>query len=78
MRNRSQRRTPTRYSRVYDAHELPVLRAFFLELHVSVFFSEQRVITTAPNVGAGMKTRAALANDDVAGNDFLAAVDLDA
>ena len=63
---------------VYNAHKLPVLGAFLLELHVPVRLGEQRMVTTATYVGAGMKTGAALANDDVACQDLLAAVDFDA
>jgi len=63
---------------VYNAHKLPVLGAFLLELHVPVFLGEQRVVTAQTNVGAGMKTGATLTNDDVACDDSLAAVDFDA
>ena len=63
---------------VYNAYKLSVLRTFLFKLHVPVFLGEQRVIATESNVGASMKTGAALANNDVACHDFLAAVDFDA
>ena len=63
---------------VNHAHELPVLRAFLFELHVSVFLGEQRVVTATTDIHTCVETRASLANDDVAGNNFLAAVDFDA
>ena len=63
---------------VDDADKLPVLRTFLFEFHVPVFLGEQRVITTEANIRAGMETSATLANDDVACNDLLAAVDFDA
>ena len=62
----------------HHAHELAVLRAFTLELHVTVLLREQRVIAADADVGARVETRAALANDDVAREDRLAAVNLDA
>ena len=66
------------HSGVDNTHELPVLRTFLFELHVSVLLGEQRVVTTEANIGTGMKAGATLANDDVARNDLLAAVDFDA
>ena len=63
---------------VYDAHKLPVLRTFLFKLHVPVFFGEQRVVATETNIGASMKTGAALANNDVACHDFLTAEDFNA
>jgi hypothetical protein len=39
---------------------------------------EQRVVATATDVGAGVEVRAALAHDDLAGADDLAAEALDA
>ncbi len=63
---------------VNNAHELAVLRTLLLELHVSVSLGEQRVVTTAADIDARVETSAALTNDDVAGNNFLAAVDFNA
>ncbi len=65
-------------SGVYNAHKLPALRTFLFKLHVPVCLGEQRVVATESNIGASMKTGAALANDDVACHDFLAAEDFDA
>ena len=65
-------------SGVDNAHELAHLRAFLFELDVSVFLGKQRVVTAATNVRSRVETRTALANDNVAGYDFLAAVDFDA
>ena len=59
-------------------HELPHFRAFLFELHVPVFLGKQCMVAAATNIGAGMETRAALANDDVASNNLLAAIDFDA
>ena len=61
-----------------DAHKLPVLGAFFLELHVTITLREQRVIAADANIQARMKTRAPLTNKNVARNDLLAAENLDA
>ena len=61
-----------------DTHELPHLRAFLFKLHVPVFLGEQRMVAAATDVGAGVETRAALANDDVARHNLLATIDLDA
>ena len=58
-----------------DADELPVFRALLLELHLAVLLGKQGVVATDADVDACVKTRATLANDDVAGNDFLAAKD---
>ena len=63
---------------VQDAHKLPVLRTLFLKLDVSVLLGEQRMVATQTNIGAGVKTGAALANDNVTCDDFLAPVDFDA
>ncbi len=59
-------------------NKLAVFRPFTGELDLAVFFREQRVVATDADVHARMKMRATLANDNVAGNNFLAAVDLDA
>ncbi len=62
--------------RVDDADELPVLRPLLFELDVAVFLGEQSVVPPDPDVDTGMKTRTALADDDVARNDLLPTVDL--
>ncbi len=59
-------------------NKLAVFRPFPGELDLTVFFRKQRVVATDADVHARMKMRATLANDNVAGNNFLAAVDLDA
>jgi hypothetical protein len=64
--------------RVDDADELPVLRTLFLEFDVPIFFREQRMVAAKTDICARMKTRTTLTNDDVARNDFLATIDLDA
>ena len=51
---------------------------FALELHVTVYQRENRVVAAETDIGAGLPTGAALADDDVAGNDRLAAVFLHA
>ena len=61
-----------------DTHELAVLRALALALDLAVLLGEQRVVTADADVGAGVETRAALAHDDVARENLLAAVDFDA
>ena len=61
--------------RVDDANELPALRTLLLKLHMPVFFRKQGVIPADANIDTRMKTRATLANNDVARNNFLAAVD---
>ena len=62
--------------RVDDADELPVLRTLLFKLDVPVFLCEQGMIPTDPDVDSGMKTRTALADDDVARDDLLATVNL--
>lgn len=61
-----------------DAHKLAVLRAFFLELDVTVSFRKKRMVPADADVDTRMKTRAALANDDVTRDHLLAAEDLHA
>ncbi len=63
---------------VDDADKLPVLRALLLEFDVPVFLREQGVIAAEPDIDAGVKTRAALTNDNVTRDNLLAAVDFDA
>ena len=57
-----------------NAHKLAILRSFLLKLHVTIAFREQCVITTDANIHTRMNARAALANNDIAGNDSLAAI----
>jgi len=64
--------------RVDDANELSALRTFLLKLYMPVFFREQCVVAADANIDARVKTRAALANNDVARNDLLAAVNFNA
>ncbi len=64
--------------RVEDADELPVLRTLLLELNVPVFLGKQRVIAADSDIRAGVETCATLTNDDIARNDFLAAIDFNA
>jgi hypothetical protein len=63
---------------VDDANKLALFRAFAFKFYESVFLGEQRVIATQSDINARVETRAALANNDVARNDFLAAENLDA
>jgi hypothetical protein len=67
-----------RVLRVDDANELSALRTLLLKLNMPVFFCEQCVIPADANIDARMKTRAALANNDIARNNFLAAVNFHA
>ena len=53
-------------------HKLAILRTLLLKLDVPVFFREQRVITTHADVPACMDGCAALPDDDIAGDHFLA------
>ena len=53
-------------------HKLAILRALLLKLDVPVFLREQRVITSDADVPARMNGRAALPDDDIAGDHFLA------
>ena len=58
---------------------LTVLRPRFIaELHGAGGRGEQRVVAAAADVDAGMEVGAALADDDLAGLDDLAAEPLDA
>src|SRR5690606_36688683 len=47
--------------------------ALGVDLHGARLEGEQRVVATAPDVGAGVEVGAALADDDLAGLDDLAA-----
>ena len=62
----------------HNAHKLTILRSFFLELHRTLGFCEECVITTDADVRASMKPCAALTNKDIARNDLLAAIHLHA
>ena len=53
---------------------LAILRAFLFELDLPGFLREQGVIAAGANIGTRMHASAALANNDVAGNCFLATV----
>ncbi len=53
-------------------HKLAILRALLLKLYVPVFFREQRVVTSDADVPARMDGRAALPDDYIAGDHFLA------
>ncbi len=53
-------------------HKLAILRALLFKLDVPVFLREKRVITSDANVPARMNRRAALPDDDIAGDHFLA------
>ena len=61
-----------------DAHKLAVLRALLLEFNVARALREQGVITTDTDIDACMETRAALTNQNVAGNNFLPTKHFDA
>src|SRR5690349_11042687 len=61
-----------------DAAHAAALRALDAELDLAVDDREDRVVAAETNAGARMELGAALAKDDVAGFDLLAAVDLDA
>ncbi len=64
----------TSESTLNNAYKLAILRAFFLKLHLTVAFGEQRVITAYADIYTGMKPRTALTHNDVAGNNLLATV----
>jgi hypothetical protein len=49
-----------------------------IELHDAFFEREKRIVSTTSDVEAGVKSGAALPDDDASGADALAAVDLDA
>src|SRR5882672_2382391 len=61
-----------------DAHRLAVARALDGVAHFAVDQCEQRVVLADADIAAGMELGAALANDDRAGRDGLAAEHLDA
>src|SRR5688572_25815723 len=61
-----------------DAHRLAVRRAVLRELHAAVDFCEERVVSAHADVFTRVNLRAALADDDAARRDELAAEGLDA
>ena len=64
--------------RLNHAYKLAALRTFLFELDLTAFLGEQGVVATDADVHARMETRAALANNNVARNNFLATVDFNA
>src|SRR5690606_31784611 len=62
----------------HDRHGLLVQRALEAELNLAVDQREQGVVLADADVGAGVETGAALAHDDRASRDLLAAKNLDA
>src|SRR5690606_4131855 len=62
----------------HHAHGTALLRALDAEVHVAVDQRVQRVVAAQAHARTRMELGAALADDDVAGLDGLAAVDLDA
>src|SRR3954466_11968543 len=73
FRSRKMEPGPTRSIGV-DAHEGVAFGALLAELHAALFQGEQRVIGADTDVGASTHRGTALADQDVAGNDVLAAV----
>src|SRR5689334_18558374 len=61
-----------------DAHRLVITRTLLREGHMSGHFCEQRVVAPHADVRPGMHLGAALAHDDGAGADQLAAIALHA
>ena len=61
-----------------DAHKLPILWSFLLELHVAIALRVQGVIPANTDIGASMKSRATLTYQNVACNNRLATKRLDA
>src|SRR5690606_3525223 len=59
-----------------DVHRAALLRALGGELHLAIDQREQRVVAAQADAIAGVELGATLADDDVAGLDGLAAVDL--
>jgi len=64
--------------RVNDANELTVLRTLLFELHKAVFLREQRVIAADANIASGVYARATLTNNNVSGDNALAAIHFNA
>jgi len=56
--------------------KLAVFRPFPREFDLAVFFREQSVVAADANIHARMKMRAALTNNNIAGDNFLTAVHL--
>jgi hypothetical protein len=63
---------------VNDANVLTVLRTLLLEFHEAVFLGEQRMVAANANITAGMDARTALTNNNISGNNTLAAKQLNA
>ncbi|VUX55356.1 protein of unknown function [uncultured Woeseiaceae bacterium] len=61
-----------------NAHKLPVLWPFLLELHVTIALGVQGVVPAHADVDASMNSCAALTNQNAAGVNLLAAKNLDA
>jgi len=61
-----------------DADELAALRTLFLEFDLTVFLREKCVVTAEADIDPRVETGAALAHDDITGDNLLAAVNLDA
>ncbi len=61
-----------------NAHKLTILRPFSFKLYVAVSLGEKRVVPTNADIGSRMETRTALANQDIACNDRLTTIELDA
>jgi len=62
----------------YNAHKLTILRALLLKLDVAVTLGKERMVPSNSDIGACMKLGAALTNENIAGNHFLAAIHFDA
>ena len=60
------------------ADVLTAFRTFLFETDLAILLSKQRMVAPETDIHASVKSRAALTNDDIAGNDFLAAKDLHA
>ncbi len=65
----------SRRGRRIDADSAPL--GWALKLHLAINEAIDGVVPADPNVAAGMKLRAALANNDIAGDDNLTTILLD-
>ncbi len=63
---------------LHHTDELAMLGTFPFEPDLTVFLCEQGMIATDADIHTRVKTSAALPNNNIAGNNFLAAVDFDA
>jgi len=61
-----------------NAHKLPVLWPFLMELHVTIALGVQGVVPAHADIDASMNSRATLTNQNAAGVNLLAAKNLDA